>query len=57
MELETLNLLEMQSKLSSKRDLYLFLTQDGKAHLPNVKQVNSYFLSDILQGAKNVRHF
>lgn len=40
-----INFLVLQSKLKSKREIFVFLTQDCKAHLPPMKSTNAYFLS------------
>jgi hypothetical protein len=43
-------------KMSSKRDVYNFLTQECEAYLPKMDTVNIYFLKQITRGDKEVSH-
>ena len=40
------------SKFKSKREIYTFLTVDGKAYLPPHDNVTIYFLKDLMSGKK-----
>lgn len=52
--LEKVNINEMMEKISSKRDVYNFLTQECEAYLPKLDTVNIFFLKQITRGAKEV---
>ena len=41
--------------MSSKKDVYNFLTQECEAYLPKIDTVNIFFLKQITRGAKEVR--
>ena len=38
------NVLKLAEKCKSKKELYTFLTQDGRAYLPKIDSTNVYFL-------------
>ena len=40
------------SKFRSKREIYVFLTVDAKAYLPNCDNVTIYFLKDLVTGKR-----
>jgi hypothetical protein len=42
-------------KVSSKRDIYNLLSQEGEAYLPKIDTANIYFLKQITRGQKEVR--
>ena len=37
------NVMKLQEKCRSKKELYTFLTQDGQAYLPKIESTNVYF--------------
>ena len=41
-------------KVSSKRDVYNFLTQECEAYLPKMDTVNIFFLKQVTRGTKDV---
>lgn len=41
---EKVNIHELMKKMSSKRDVYIFLTQECEAYLPKMDTVNTFFL-------------
>ena len=43
-------------KMSSKRDVYNFLTEECEAYLPKLDTVNIYFLKQITRGDKEVSY-
>ena len=53
--LEQVNVHELMEKVSSKRDIYNFLTQECEAYLPKLDTVNIFFLKQITRGTKDVR--
>ena len=53
--LEQVNINELMEKVSSKRDVYNFLTQECEAYLPKLDTVNIFFLKQITRGTKDVR--
>lgn len=42
--LQQVNIHELLEKMHSKREVYLFLTQDCEAYLPKMDSVNTFFL-------------
>ena len=40
------------SKFRSKREIYVFLTVDVKAYLPNCDNLTIYFLKDLVTGKR-----
>ena len=56
-KLEQVNIHELMEKVSSKRDVYNFLTQECEAYLPKMDTVNIFFLKQITRGTKDVRLF
>ena len=42
--LEQVNIHELMEKVSSKRDVYIFLNQECNAYLPKMDTVNIFFL-------------
>jgi hypothetical protein len=44
-------------KVSSKRDVYNFLTQECEAYLPKMDTVKIFFLKQVTRGTKDVRAF
>ena len=40
------------SKFRSKREIYVFLTVDVKAYLPNCDNVTIYFVKDLVTGKR-----
>ena len=55
LKLEQVNIHELMEKVSSKRDVYNFLTQECEAYLPKMDTVNIFFLKQITRGTKDVR--
>ena len=53
--LEQVNINELMEKISTKRDVYNFLTQECEAYLPKLDTVNIFFLKQITRGTKDVR--
>lgn len=51
---ERVNIHELMEKVSSKKDVHNFLTQECEAYLPKVDTVNIYFLKQITTGSKDV---
>ena len=51
-ELSSIDIRELALKWRSKHEIYLKLTIDLNVYLPNESDVNSDFISDILQGRK-----
>ena len=43
------------SKYNSKREIYMFLTIDCMAFLPDYRTLTIYFLKDLLSGAKKCK--
>jgi hypothetical protein len=52
--LQKVNVMQLQEKCRSKKELYTFLIQDGKAFLPKLDSTNVYFLRQIMSGKKEV---
>ena len=52
--LTRVNIHEMMEKVSSKRDIYLFLTQECEAYLPKMDTINIFFLKQVMRGTKEV---
>jgi hypothetical protein len=52
--LERVNVHDMISKFSSKKEVHTFLCQECEAYLPKVDTVNIFFLKLITRGEKNV---
>ena len=48
--LEQVNVHTVMEKVSSKRDVYNLLSQEGEAYLPKMDTVNIYFLKQITRG-------
>ena len=48
---------QLAEKCRSKKELYTFLMQDGKAFLPKIDSTNVYFLRQVISGKKDVRTF
>ena len=56
-KLEQVNIHELMEKVTSKRDVYNFLTQECEAYLPKMDTINIFFLKQITRGAKDVSIF
>jgi len=41
------------SKFRSKREIYVFLTVDVRAYLPNCDNLTIYFLKDLVSGKRH----
>jgi hypothetical protein len=54
--LQQVNIHELMEKVSSKKDVYNFLTQECEAYLPKMDTINTYFLKQVTRGAKDVSH-
>ena len=52
--LTTLNVKSITDVLSSKRDIYNFLTIEIGAYMPPFKDVSTFFLKDVMTGKKKV---
>jgi hypothetical protein len=46
----------LSAKCQTKRELYMFLTQDGQAYLPKLDSTNVYFFRQIISGHKDVKY-
>ena len=53
-QLTTLNIASITDKLSSKRDIFNFLTVEMGAYMPPYKDVSTFFLKDVLTGKRKV---
>jgi hypothetical protein len=42
--LQKVNIHELMEKMHSKREVYIFLTQECEAYLPKMSSVNTFFL-------------
>ena len=51
---ETIDVIELALKWSTKEEVYKVLTISGKVYLPPVQQVNWDFIHDLLWGDKKV---
>ena len=49
---QTVTAAVFSSKFRSKREIYVFLTVDAKAYLPNCDNLTIYFLKDIVMGRR-----
>ena len=49
-----LNVSDLQAKAQSKAEMHALMAISGKAYLPDVKNVTSFFLRDLLSGKRNV---
>ena len=52
-----MNVLQLAEKCRSKKELYTFLIQDGKAFLPKIDSTNVYFFRQIISGKKDVSSY
>ena len=52
--LEQVNIHQLMEKISSKKDVFNFLTQECEAYLPKLDTVNIFFLKQITRGTKDV---
>ena len=50
LRLEQVNVRELMEKVSSKKDVYNFLSQECEAYLPKMDTVNIFFLKQITRG-------
>ena len=50
--LTRVNIHEMMENVSSKRDIYLFLTQECEAYLPKIDTINMFFLKQVMRGTQ-----
>ncbi len=48
------NITLVKGKMSTKRDIHMFLCYELEAYLPDHKTVSMYFLKDLMAGRKKV---
>ena len=50
----TFNIASVKEKFTNKREIYNFLTVDCGAYLPPFKDINTFYLKDLITGKKKV---